>query len=189
MGRRGLHGPLLAQLAAALWRAVRELHEGAQTSTLIAQFAAQRRMLHRIRHYATPGAGGQRAAADGAAANPLPVRTLTPHQLHRVIACTQDQPHQDLSLDLLAEHTGLSRSHFARLFRQTTGHTPHQFVLCLHIAHAQRLHEAIALALAHVAAECGFADQSAYTRAFTRVLDMPPRVYRRKRANRPTARL
>jgi AraC family transcriptional regulator len=175
LGRRGFRDPLLTQLGLGLWR---ELREGAPTGKLYAHCAAQLLTLHLVRHYAAPG---EAAAAKGAAATLARPRTLTPQQLHRVIACIQDQPSQDLTLDALAQHTGFSPYHFARLFRQTTGETPHQFVLRLRVEHAQRLLEATGLPVAHVAEECGFADQGAFTRAFRRSLGVPPRAYRRAR--------
>jgi AraC family transcriptional regulator len=50
----------------------------------------------------------------------------------------QDHLSQDLSLEALAQQIGFSPYHFARLFRQTTGESPHQFVLRQRIERAQR---------------------------------------------------
>jgi AraC family transcriptional regulator len=35
----------------------------------------------------------------------------------------------ELNLDEMARSVGLSTAHFARMFRKSTGETPHQFVL------------------------------------------------------------
>ncbi len=51
------------------------------------------------------------------------------------------------------------------------------------IAHAQRLLHETALPLARIAGESGFANQSAFTRVFTRSVGVTPRVYRQERAN------
>jgi len=82
----------------------------------------------------------------------------------------------------LARQIGFSPYHFARLFRQTTGESPHQFVLRQRIERAQRLLAEGGMPLAHVAVESGFADQSHLTRAFKRQLGLTPRAYRRARS-------
>jgi AraC family transcriptional regulator len=82
----------------------------------------------------------------------------------------------------MAEQIGFWPLHFSRLFRQTMGESPHQFVLRRRLEHARHLLAATELPLTHVAA-CGFADQSTFTRAFTRALGVTPRAYRRMRAD------
>ncbi len=166
--RAGFQDPLLMQIALAVRR---NLEEGAPDGKLFAQCAVQLVALHLLRHYTSLG--------DITATTPS-THTLTAWQLQRVIDRIQDQPGQDLTLEVLAEQTGFSPSHFARLFRRTTGETPHQVVLRLRLDRAKQLLEATNLSLAHIASECGFADQSSFTRAFKRALGVPPRVYRRE---------
>jgi AraC family transcriptional regulator len=169
--RAGFQDPLLLQLALSVWR---ELQEGAPTGALFAQEAAQLLSHHLLRRYT---AYGDRMAATPSTPSP---HTLTARQLQRVIDCIEDQPGQDLTLEVLAEQTGFSRHHFAYLFRRTTGETPHQFVLRLRLKRARQLLEASELSLAHIAVACGFADQSYFTRAFKRELGVTPRAYQRE---------
>jgi AraC family transcriptional regulator len=82
----------------------------------------------------------------------------------------------------LAQQTGFSPYHFARLFRQTTGESPHQFVLRLRIERAQQLLEKMDVPLSHIALESGFTDQSHLTQAFKRHLGQTPHAYRRDRS-------
>lgn len=85
---------------------------------------------------------------------------------------------EDLSLEALAQQVGFSSYHFARLFRQTTGESPHQFVLHQRIERAQYLLIKTDLPLVYVAIESGFANQSHLTQAFKRYLGLTPRTYR-----------
>jgi AraC family transcriptional regulator len=85
---------------------------------------------------------------------------------------------QGLSLELLAQQTGLSPYHFARLFRRTTGQSPHQFVLHRRVELAQQLLRETDAPLAYVAQQSGFASQSHLTQVFKRHLGLTPRTYR-----------
>ena len=74
---------------------------------------------------------------------------------------------------------GLSRSYFIEAFRETTGQTPYQWVQAQRLARAQALLVQPGLSLAAIALACGFADQSHFTRVFTRHMGMPPGTWRR----------
>ncbi|HZR43879.1 MAG TPA: helix-turn-helix domain-containing protein, partial [Ktedonobacteraceae bacterium] len=106
---------------------------------------------------------------------------LTRHQIKRVMDFTLAHLDQDLSLEALAQQIGFSAYHFARLFRQATGESPHQFVLRQRIERAQRLLAETDVPLAHVALECGFANQSHLSLVFKRHLGLTPRAYRQQR--------
>jgi AraC family transcriptional regulator len=107
-----------------------------------------------------------------------PLQGLTQQQMTRVMDFVQAHLGQDLSLGALAEQAGFSSYHFARLFRQTTGASPHQFVLRQRIERAQHLLKERDVPLARAARECGFANQSHLTQAFKRYLGLTPRAYR-----------
>ncbi len=167
--RVGFQDPFLSQIALAIWR---ELQEGAPTGNLFAQSAAQLIAVHLVRHYTTQGeitASGRESA-----------HRLTAKQLDRVIACIRDHAGQSLTLEMLAQQAGFSPYHFTRLFRQTTGETPHQFVLRQRIEHARCLVAETTLPLAQIAQESGFAHQSHFTRIFKRYLGMTPHAYRQE---------
>jgi AraC family transcriptional regulator len=79
----------------------------------------------------------------------------------------------------LARETGLSRSHFARAFRQTTGMPPHKWLQVRRIELAQDLLRNSTLPVEKIAVRCGFIDQSHMTRTFTKAVGMPPGEWRR----------
>lgn len=99
----------------------------------------------------------------------------------RRIEAASDEP---LSLADLAAEAGMSPYHFLRLFRRTTGITPHQFLL------NRRLHRAAVglrssrAPIARVAADAGFGDLSTFNHRFRRVMGVTPSAFR---AERPRA--
>ncbi len=161
--RSGFQDPLLMQIGLALWR---ELEQPAPAGKLYAQTAAQLLAVHLLRSY-TAGGGIEE-----------PSQGLTQQQMRHVLDFVQAHLDQDLSLEVLAQQTGFSPYHFARLFRRTTGASPHQFVLHQRIERAQHLLNTGDLPLIHVARVCGFANQSHLTQAFKRHLGLTPRAYR-----------
>jgi AraC family transcriptional regulator len=164
VGHTGFHDPLLSQIALTLWR---ELEQPSPAGKLYAQSAAQLLAVHLLRHYSSE----MKTIKE-------PAQKLTHQQMRRVIDFVHDHLSLDLSLEELAEQTGFSAYHFARLFRQTTGESPHQFVLRQRVERAQCLLKERDLPLVHIALESGFASQSHLTQVFKRYLGLTPRVYR-----------
>ncbi|HEX6479249.1 MAG TPA: AraC family transcriptional regulator [Ktedonobacteraceae bacterium] len=167
VGRFGFQDPLLAEIGLALWR---ELEQPTAAGKLYAQTAAQMLAVHLLCYYTSRGVIKE------------PSQRLTHQQVRRVLDFIQDHLSQDLSLEALAQQAGFSSYHFARLFRQTTGESPHQFVLRQRIERAQHLLKERDVPLAHVALESGFANQSHLTQAFKRHLGLTPRAFRQDRS-------
>lgn len=77
-----------------------------------------------------------------------------------------------------AEIAGVSKRGVARLFVETLGITPHDFVEGVRVDHARNLLEATDLALKAVAFDCGFGSYEQMRVVFQRRLGLSPRRYR-----------
>jgi AraC family transcriptional regulator len=86
---------------------------------------------------------------------------------------------ENITLDDLASSVALSRYHFARRFRVSTGTTPHDYVLQQRVARAQTLLTRTNYPLLDIAVTCGFADQSHFNRVFKKHTGVPPGHYRK----------
>lgn len=102
---------------------------------------------------------------------------LARHVLRAVEEFVMDNLDADLALADLAAVAHLSEYHFARLFKATTGQTPHQYVIACRVERAKALITEGRLTLAEVAAACGFADQSGFTKHFKRVVGVTPKRF------------
>lgn len=105
---------------------------------------------------------------------------LAPWQERRAKELLNSHLDGDVTVALLAEECGLSRRHFARAFRQTTGAAPHQWLMKRRVEQATALLGDRSLTLLDIAQACGFADQSHFTRVYTRLTGTPPGTRRRR---------
>lgn len=86
-----------------------------------------------------------------------------------------------LSIEDLARTCNLSTSAFLQAFRETMGKTPQQWLTQQRIEKAMHLMLTSDLPLKDVADQCGFADQSHFTRVFSRTMGATPASWRRIR--------
>ncbi|WFU49467.1 helix-turn-helix transcriptional regulator [Sinorhizobium terangae] len=106
---------------------------------------------------------------------------LAPWQERRSKEILMERLDGDIALEELAHECGLSRSHFARAFKETTGVPPHRWLLARRIERAQDLLLNSNLSISEIANSCGFADQSHFTRVFTKMVETGPGEWRRSR--------
>jgi len=79
----------------------------------------------------------------------------------------------------LAALVDLTRFHFIRSFKQTTGMPPHQFMIRRRIDLAKELLAGRDATIADVAAKVGFNSAIQLTRAFRRIVGTTPSTFRR----------
>ena len=86
----------------------------------------------------------------------------------------------DLTLIELAASVGLSSAHFSQMFRNSTGETPHQFVLRYRIERAREMLCMAEARVLDVAIACGFKTQQHFARVFRHVCGSSPTEYRKE---------
>src|SRR5271170_4833599 len=84
------------------------------------------------------------------------------------------------TVDELGQACGVSARHFIRAFRQSTGLTPHQWLMQERALKAKNLLEHSDRTLAEISAACGYANQSHLCRAFRRCFGGSPSAARRQ---------
>ncbi len=99
--------------------------------------------------------------------------------LARVIAAMRERIDLPWRVAQMAEMAGVSSPSLERLARRTLGLPPQQLLQRLRLEHAVALITQTSMSMGDIAAECGFYDQSSFTRQFRKVLGLTPGAYRR----------
>jgi len=145
------YDPSSREVCATLTALENELLAGGPGGRLCAESLANVLVVQLIRHMSNGPSTREFARKAGGR---LPRRAM--RAVEDYIAAHLDQ---NLALADLAAVAHLSEFHFARQFKQTTGLSPHQFVIHQRVERAKRLIAARQLSIAQIAAEVGFSDQ------------------------------
>lgn len=103
---------------------------------------------------------------------------LSDQQLKRAYDFIESHLATDICLEEIASAAGLSPYHFSRAFKSSTGDTPYQFVLNARIERAKALLREGKTAISAIAEQVGFNSSSQFSRRFTQVTGVAPRVFR-----------
>lgn len=113
-----------------------------------------------------------------AGASDASARRASARAARRAVELLESRFTEAITLDELAAAAGLGTRQFTRAFREETGQSPRQYLIRRRVEHAQWLIRQ-GLPLADVALQCGFADQSQLTRAFSQRIGTTPGRFRR----------
>jgi len=108
----------------------------------------------------------------------LEARSVPPPWLARVQEQIQDEFHRHHTLESLAQAAGVHPVHVAREFRRRFGCTVGQYIRQRRVEFACHRLTASRDALAEIAVDAGFADQSHFTNTFRQLVGMTPGVFR-----------
>jgi len=84
----------------------------------------------------------------------------------------------ELTLGEMAQSAELSPAHFSRMFRKSTGETPHEFVLRQRVERAKEMLRQAEMRVLDVGVACGFKTQQHFARVFRRICGASPTEYR-----------
>ena len=93
---------------------------------------------------------------------------------------------RELSVEELADVCKLNRSYFSKLFKDSMGCPPQEFLIRLRLAHAADLMKGTRKSIGDIAARCGYPNQLHFSRAFKKRYGISPREWRLENQIRQT---
>ncbi len=157
-----------------------ELRNPQPGGSLIAQQLAYMMLVQALRlHLAADGADGAKGGVGWLFA-------LADKQMSAAITCMHDDPGHPWTLQTLAERVGMSRSIFCLRFKETVGATPMEYLARWRMLLAGDRLKHSDDSLSEIASALGYESESAFAKAFRRVMGCSPRQYRR--GDSPTPR-
>jgi AraC-like DNA-binding protein len=153
----------------SLERMKEELRDPQPGGSLIAQQLAYVMLVQALRLHLAEGARGGVGW----------LFALADKQMSAAITCMHDDPGHPWTLQKLAERVGMSRSIFALRFKETVGATPMGYLtrwrMLLAGDRLKNSHDSISV----IALSLGYESESAFGKAFRRVMGCSPRQYSR----------
>ncbi|MDX2213128.1 MAG: AraC family transcriptional regulator [Oculatellaceae cyanobacterium bins.114] len=161
----GISDPLVQQIGLALKVDVEANHPAGR---IFGESLATGLVIHLLRQY----------SAWHAQSEPAHKGQLSEHQLQKVFDYIQERLDQDVALSEIAGVLNLSQYHFCRLFKQSIGVAPHQYLTCCRIDRAKQLLLTTQQTITEIAFAVGFSNHSSFTRLFRRSVGMTPKEFR-----------
>jgi AraC family transcriptional regulator len=158
--RRRSTDPTLRHIAMALRAGVRS---GDALDRMYGEALSTALAVHLLRKYGAVVLGPKRGG-------------LPREKLMRALEYIQDQLDRELTVSGIAQTVCLSPYHFTRLFKESTGQSPYQYVVEARVRKAKELLTTGKFTISEVAYHVGFVDQSHLTRHFKRVFGLPPKT-------------
>jgi AraC family transcriptional regulator len=103
---------------------------------------------------------------------------FTSKHYKRVLDLVSRRYSETITLEDMATEAGISPHHFSRLFKETIGKSPMQYVTSYRIEQAKKFLKNPELTMVDIAFRCGFADQAHFSRTFKLFEGITPKEYR-----------
>ena len=160
-----------AELRWSLERMRQELREQRPGTYLVAQQLATTMLVQALRLHLEESSGGKAGW----------LFALVDTQMKAAIVSMHDDPARHWTLQQLAERSGMSRSIFALKFKATVGTSPMEYLTRWRMLLAGQRLTSSADPISGIALALGYESESAFSKAFRRVMGCSPRQYRQGR--------
>ena len=161
----GLNDPFIQQMGIALKA---DVEAGYPTGKMFGESLATGLVIHLVKHYSAWKVKLPSKSAGG----------LTPYELEIIEDYISAHLNQNISLSEMGGVINVSQHHFCRLFKQSTGITPHQYLTQCRINRAKQLLSKTKLTITEIAFEIGFNNHSSFTRLFRKYVGITPNSFR-----------
>jgi len=165
--RGGFYDPMILQIMQSF---ADELSRPGPMAPLTVEALRSMLTVYLIRHYSALGSRTAEPASGG---------MLSRKRLDQALAYIDAHLDQPIRLKTLSAESNLSPFHFSRMFKETTGQTPSDFITDRRIERAKEMLMRDDLDLAGISSALGFSGQAHFSRCFKDKVGVPPGAFRK----------
>ena len=144
-------------------RLLAELQNDGFASRIYVDALTNELAIHLLRNYSTVPKLGQASST-----------RLPRYKLQRATDYINDNLGEDLTLGSISETLSMSPFHFAHVFKETVGVTPHRYIIQSRMEKARSLLRETDLSITQIAHQVGYASQSHFTTVFRKSIGQTP---------------
>ena len=112
-----------------------------------------------------------------------PTDNVKDFYIKEALAFIENHYMNDISVEDIAESSGLNRSYFGKIFRESVGKTPQEFLISYRMIKAAELLRLTKYSVNEIGNAVGYPNQLHFSRAFKNVYGVSPRNWRNANAN------
>ena len=115
-------------------------------------------------------------------ARPQPAATskMSDYYIKEAINYMEQNFQNTISIEDIAAVCGINRSYFGKIFRNSTGRSPQEFLMNYRMVKATELLKLTSLSIADVGSAVGYENQLHFSRAFKNIYGVSPREWRKQ---------
>lgn len=113
-----------------------------------------------------------------ASVEPSQGNSLRDFYIKEAFAFIEQNFQNDISVEAIAAACGLNRSYFGKIFRESTGKSPQEFLISYRMTKAAELLKLTTLSISNIGNAVGYSNQLHFSRAFKNVYGVSPRQWR-----------
>lgn len=115
-----------------------------------------------------------------ASRKPPKTANLQEFYVHEAMMYIERHYNQDITVARLADWCNLDRSYFGKIFKETVLATPQEYIIRYRVNKACELMNSTELSIGDISARVGYENQLHFSRAFKRVMGMPPTEWKKR---------
>jgi AraC-like DNA-binding protein len=104
--------------------------------------------------------------------------------IQEAVSYIEQNYQRNLTVEELADVCKLNRSYFSKLFKESMGCPPQEFLIRMRLSKATGLMESSSASIGEIAAKCGYPNQLHFSRAFKKRYGVSPREWRVQQKSR-----
>ena len=106
--------------------------------------------------------------------------TLRDFYIHEALEYIEHNFQNNISVEDIASVCGLNRTYFGKIFKDSIGKTPQEFLLSFRMAKAAELLKLTSLSIGDIGNAVGYHNALHFSRAFKNIYGIPPREWRNR---------